>query len=217
VSALVDARGRQEHAEATILLNLMPNNNLAPTLPSRAASVHCERGGYDMRGLTNIGGRVLGVALLSAALAVPAEAQKREERGRPAAERHAERPELVRQAPARDAAGRAQPKRDARGNGAGIVPPGWCIGRGNPHNTPANCGYADWRRDADGWRVGERRYRSFEEAHATFHRHHDLECRARLAERPLDPTWQIRTRADCRAQHERWHERNDPNWPRSRH
>ena len=35
------------------------------------------------------------------------------------------------------------------------VPPGWCRGRGNPHNTTANCGYQTDRvyRDRDGvWR-----------------------------------------------------------------
>lgn len=32
------------------------------------------------------------------------------------------------------------------------VPPGWCQGRGNPHNTSANCGYHTDRieRDRDG-------------------------------------------------------------------
>lgn len=31
--------------------------------------------------------------------------------------------------------------------GRARVPPGWCIGRGNPHNTPANCGYLNPRRN----------------------------------------------------------------------
>lgn len=154
------------------------------------------------------GARLCGMMLLGVALAAPGEAQQAERRGGPergrgaAVEREAERPRLVRQAPAR---------------AAGRVPPGWCIGEGNPHGTRANCGYSGWQRDRDGWRVGDRRYRSFEQAHDTFHRQHDLECRARLAERPLDPAWQIRTRAECRAEHERWHQRNDPAWPRTRH
>src|SRR5690606_17689593 len=29
------------------------------------------------------------------------------------------------------------------------VPPGWCRGRGNPHNTPENCGYSNRRYDWD--------------------------------------------------------------------
>jgi hypothetical protein len=90
------------------------------------------------------------------------------------------------------------------------VPPGWCIGRGNPHNTPENCGYRSTvdRRDDRRHTAG----RSFEEAHAIFHREHDRRCRARAAERPLDVQWQVRVRADCRAEHDRWHARHDPNW-----
>ena len=37
------------------------------------------------------------------------------------------------------------------------VPPGWCLGRGNPHNTPENCGDAS-------------RARTYAEQHADFHR-----------------------------------------------
>jgi hypothetical protein len=39
--------------------------------------------------------------------------------------------------------------------GTRAVPPGWCQGRGNPHNTAANCGYRTDRvyRDRNGvWR-----------------------------------------------------------------
>ena len=31
--------------------------------------------------------------------------------------------------------------------GRARVPPGWCIGRGNPHNTPSNCGFLSQPRD----------------------------------------------------------------------
>ncbi|MDB4947776.1 MAG: hypothetical protein JWM27_425 [Gemmatimonadetes bacterium] len=42
-----------------------------------------------------------------------------------------------------------------RGSSARTAPPGWCQGRGNPHNTAANCGYRTDRvyRDRNGvWR-----------------------------------------------------------------
>jgi hypothetical protein len=99
------------------------------------------------------------------------------------------------------------------------VPPGWCIGKGNPHNTPENCGPRRDRRDDDrvygdrdrDRRDDDRRYRSYEEAHDRFHRDHKRQCDRRLAERPLDPVWQLRVRAECRAEHDRWHDRYDPN------
>lgn len=108
------------------------------------------------------------------------------------------------------------------------VPPGWCIGKGNPHNTPENCGYDRDRRDRrddryddrrdrrrddgryDDRRYDDRRYGSFEEAHRAFHRSHDRVCRERAAQRPLDVRWQLRVRSECKAEHDRWHARNDP-------
>jgi|GEM_PF-1134474 len=104
------------------------------------------------------------------------------------------------------------------------VPPGWCTGVGNPHNTVANCGYGEGRydrrsgvyRDRDGgYRSGDREYGSFEQAHEAFHRHHERVCQDRLAQRPLDPEWQIRVRRECSAEHDRWHDRYDPNADRS--
>lgn len=95
------------------------------------------------------------------------------------------------------------------------VPPGWCRGKGNPHNTPENCGY-DRRRDDrryddryDDRRRDDRRYGSFEEAHRAFHREHDRVCRERAAQRPFDVRWQLRVRTECKAEHDRWHARNE--------
>ncbi|MDQ3388988.1 MAG: hypothetical protein M3483_05730 [Gemmatimonadota bacterium] len=106
------------------------------------------------------------------------------------------------------------------------VPPGWCIGKGNPHNTPENCGWGsdrrdrdddddryddrrrDDRRDRDG-RRGDRRYDdrhgSYDQAHRAFHSQHDRICRERAGERPFDVRWQLRVRTDCKATHDRWH------------
>src|SRR5690606_33426583 len=60
-----------------------------------------------------------------------------------------------------------------RGNGSGKVPPGWCQGVGNPHNTPENCGYNS-RTNRDRYPYeDDRRYDnrggSYEEAHRRFH------------------------------------------------
>lgn len=98
------------------------------------------------------------------------------------------------------------------------VPPGWCKGRGNPHNTPENCGYdRDRRYDWDGPyerrddrydpRDPDSRSGSYAEAHRRFHDLHDRQCRDRAAQRPLDIEYQIRVRSECKATHERWHER----------
>jgi hypothetical protein len=90
------------------------------------------------------------------------------------------------------------------------VPPGWCIGTGNPHNTPANCG--ERARLAEPRDRGSTRTSSFDEAHARFHRDLDQRCRARAEQRPLDLQWQVRVRAECRTEHDRWHARHDPTW-----
>lgn len=95
--------------------------------------------------------------------------------------------------------------RDGRRRG---VPPGWCQGRGNPHNTPENCGYRSSRRD-DYYRSDDRYggYNSYSEAHAAFHRALDREYADRAARRRNDPVYQIRLRAEKAADHDRWHER----------
>ncbi|HEX2190714.1 MAG TPA: hypothetical protein VHG51_17530 [Longimicrobiaceae bacterium] len=92
------------------------------------------------------------------------------------------------------------------------VPPGWCQGRGNPHNTPENCGYDRRDRRYDDRydrRDDDRRYGSFEEAHRAFHRDHDRVCRERASQRPFDVRWQLRVRNECKADHDRWHARNE--------
>ncbi|HEX2093193.1 MAG TPA: hypothetical protein VHG28_12360 [Longimicrobiaceae bacterium] len=105
------------------------------------------------------------------------------------------------------------------------VPPGWCRGRGNPHNTRENCGYGSSRRnervyrdrrydDRYDRRYDDRynrryddRYGSYDRAHAAFHQQHDWQCRERARQRPLDPAWQLRVRSECKAIHDRWHDR----------
>lgn len=121
----------------------------------------------------------------------------------------------------RDSAERDRDQRYEDGRRRG-VPPGWCIGRGNPHNTVENCGrrgerydprYDTRRDDRDDRyedrddRYDDRRYGSYEQAHDAYHRNEYARCRARLAERPLDVTWQLRVRAECNRQHDEWHRR----------
>ena len=103
------------------------------------------------------------------------------------------------------------------------VPPGWCQGRGNPHNTPQNCRYnssrSEWERfdtrtgrweDRDGYERNDSRYggsSSYQQAHADFHYNHDRQCRARAAQRPLDVRWQVQVRSECKAVHDDFHRR----------
>jgi hypothetical protein len=100
------------------------------------------------------------------------------------------------------------------------VPPGWCRGKGNPHNTPENCGNARDRRRYEDRRDDDRRYEdgryddrygrygssgSYQEAHQAFHREHDRTCRERASQRAFDPVWQLRVRNECKVEHDRWH------------
>ena len=101
------------------------------------------------------------------------------------------------------------------------VPPGWCQGRGNPHNTVENCGYRrghvyydpryrDYDRYPRDGRYDDRygsRSGSYEARHSEFHRRHDYECRQRAAQRPLDLNWQVRVRRECAEIHSDWHRR----------
>jgi hypothetical protein len=102
------------------------------------------------------------------------------------------------------------------------VPPGWCQGRGNPHNTPQNCRYnsrsSEWERfdtrtnrweDRAGYERNESRNgtSSYEQAHRDFHYNHDRQCRERAAQRPLDVRWQVQVRSECRAVHDDFHRR----------
>lgn len=161
---------------------------------------------------------VLALAALSAA--APVNAQERErQRERPTSEyreRAGERdgrPQLRRR-------GRGDQRDDRRERAARRdgrrVPPGWCLGRGNPHSTPENCGYdARHGRDARWESVTRRegsdpsgeRYGSYDEAHAAFHRELDRRYTLLAAEHPGDAQYQRRLRAQKQAEHERWHAR----------
>lgn len=89
----------------------------------------------------------VGFALVAALSSTPAVAQKGKGNGNG---KQQERPRVeVRERDGRRAAPRAERRTTRR------VPPGWCKGRGNPHNTAANCGYHTDRiwRDRNGvWR-----------------------------------------------------------------
>jgi hypothetical protein len=104
------------------------------------------------------------------------------------------------------------------------VPPGWCRGRGNPHNTAANCRYnsrnSQWERydqrdrrweTRDTYERGTNtRYDSrngYDAAHRDFHYSHDRQCRERASQRPLDMRWQLEVRRECAAIHQEWHRR----------
>lgn len=147
--------------------------------------------------------------LLAAALAAaPADAQGngrgngKEQRELREDRREREQPRLER----RDEERRVD---EGRRDAGRRVPPGWCIGRGNPHNTPANCGYRDSRgRNSRYDTRYERRggsYGSYDETHRQFHREHDAWCSARRRERPLDLRWQAQVRTECREAHDRFH------------
>ena len=87
------------------------------------------------------------------------------------------------------------------------VPRGWCQGRGNPHNTPENCGYGSDRRydwDDDDRYGG---YGSYSQAHTAFHRALDREYAARSSQGRSDPLYQIRLRAEKASDHQQWRER----------
>jgi hypothetical protein len=96
-----------------------------------------------------------------------------------------------------------------RGNGSGKVPPGWCQGVGNPHNTPENCGYnARTSRDRSPYE-DDRRYDarggSYEESHRRFHLELDDYYNRLAAQRPLDVAYQLELRLRKRAEHDEWH------------
>jgi hypothetical protein len=105
------------------------------------------------------------------------------------------------------------------------VPPGWCQGRGNPHNTRENCGRQE-RRDVRYDRRDDRRYerrddrrddrygrgvivrnRSFTMEHQSFHRALDDKYRRLAARRPYDRQYQQRLRIQKQEEHDRWHRR----------
>ena len=107
------------------------------------------------------------------------------------------------------------------------VPPGWCRGRGNPHNTAANCRWNGSRSVWERYDPRDRRWEtretyergtngsydrygdrgSYEAAHRDFHYSHDRQCRERAAQRPLDMRWQLQVRRECAETHEAFHRR----------
>jgi hypothetical protein len=101
------------------------------------------------------------------------------------------------------------------------VPPGWCQGRGNPHNTAENCRYNSDRSRWERYDSRTGRYEtydtysrnrtgssgSYEQAHRDFHYSHDRRCRERAAQRPLDVRYQVQVRSECKSIHDDFHRR----------
>jgi len=163
---------------------------------------------------------LLVVALLGVApLAAQAPKPKTKPTSPSAADLFGERPTLERRAPrpvdAED--DEWEDEHDGR-QGPPFVPPGWCRGRGNPHNTPENCGPEGRRRRGDRFDRRQRwdGYDSFEEAHRAFHRELHAWCAARRTEHPLDLEWQLQVRQECARRHAEWHRRYDPRHRRAR-
>ena len=118
----------------------------------------------------------------------------------------------------RDDDRREEPRFERRTNRR--VPPGWCIGRGNPHNTPENCGYnSGTYRDRNGNIIygrdggvysrdgvnGGGNGGSYDRAHQEFHYQHDRRCRELARQRPLDPIYQVRISRQCAEEHQAFH------------
>ena len=86
------------------------------------------------------------------------------------------------------------------------VPPGWCIGRGNPHNTVENCGAGsnryDRRYDPRYGNTGTYgNYGGYNSgSYSAWKRWHDQQCRDLARQRPLDLRWQAQVRAQCSAE-----------------
>jgi hypothetical protein len=124
-----------------------------------------------------------------------AEAQQRDRRG------DRDRVEDRRDDRADDRWGIGDRRDDRRGNGAGKVPPGWCRGVGNPHNTPENCGYG---RERDRFPYfGSRQ--EYDRAHLSFHRQLDDRFSGLANRRPYDSSYQLQLRDRKRSEHQDWH------------
>jgi hypothetical protein len=152
----------------------------------------------------------LALMLAAAVSATHAEAQQGNGRGSSKKEARAQQSEArERSHDRRDGDGRYDDFRLERRDGK-RVPPGWCQGRGNPHNTPENCGYSRDGRYDDRYGRSDSRYSrggSYEQRHADFHAQHDRWCRDRAAQRPLDLRWQLEVRTECKRIHDDWHRR----------
>jgi hypothetical protein len=113
-------------------------------------------------------------------------------------------------------------RNDRRTSSQRRVPPGWCRGQGNPHNTAANCRYNNDRSRWERYDSRTGRYEtydtynrnrsrtsggSYDQAHREFHYSHDRRCRERAAQRPLDVRWQVQVRSECKSAHDDFHRR----------
>ena len=108
------------------------------------------------------------------------------------------------------------------------MPTGWCQGRGNPHNTAANCGgyrYSTSRslwewiglgsypsRTSSGSKTlsgvlgGRTSSGSYSSSHESFHRSHDARCRE-AARNTSSLTRRLEIARDCKQEHDEWHRR----------
>jgi hypothetical protein len=102
------------------------------------------------------------------------------------------------------------------------VPPGWCIGRGNPHNTVENCGRGSNRYDRrydpryngtsgryngsngsydnGGYNNGTYNGTGNRQAYSEWKRVHDQQCSNLARQHPLDLRWQAQVRSQCAAE-----------------
>ena len=121
-----------------------------------------------------------------------------------------DRPRVDRQIGSQDNYDRGKNRRGQarRGNGAGKVPPGWCNGRGNPHNTWENCGYRSTGRNNGRYydnRSRNVRGSSYDRQHADLHSYLDRKYRDLAVRRPRDIEYQVRLRAERAREHDNWH------------
>ncbi len=106
---------------------------------------------------------------------------------------------------------RDRDRRDGRTLTRRDVPPGWCQGRGNPHNTWENCGNRG--RNGTLTRNGNvSRNRnwggysgSYEEAHRAFHRDLDRWCSQEAQRRGGGLRGLLAVRSECSARAQEWH------------
>ena len=150
------------------------------------------------------------IATLSAVLmAAPAEGQGKG-KGKGNKQKEQTRATAVYEDDRYSGSGRYDDRYGARGgNGNGKVPPGWCKGKGNPHNTPETCGYRSDRRSDD--RYGRDTYGrtgrsgSYERDHSDFHYYLDRKYSDLSRDRPGDLRWQLEIRMRKKAEHDQWH------------
>jgi len=108
------------------------------------------------------------------------------------------------------------------------VPTGWCQGRGNPHNTAANCGGYRYNTSRSLWEWsglgsypsrtssgsktlggilgGRTNSGSYGSSHESFHRSHDARCRE-AARSTSSVTRRLEIASACKNEHDDWHRR----------